>query len=135
MPDWPDHSGDEASDGPLPGEGTDWAYLAAMTEEEIHANALADLDNPPLTQQQMAQARRAPNPRKIREKLGLTQREFAREFLISLGTLRDWEQGARRPDSTARAYLWVIEQNPDAVREALDQSRIYAKASDTRLAG
>ena len=64
--------------------------------------------------------RRVPNPQEIRQKLGLTQREFARQFHIALGTLRDWEQGARRPDSTARAYLWVIEENPDAVRAALE---------------
>ena len=59
----------------------------------------------------------------IREALGLTQREFARKFEIALGTLRDWEQGARRPDSAAKAYLRVIQQDPDAVLKALDRSR------------
>jgi putative transcriptional regulator len=90
-----------------------------MTPEEAYQNALADPDNPPLTDDQLARMRRFPNPRQIREGLGLTQREFARQFEIALGTLRDWEQGARRPDSAARAYLRVIAQMPDAVREAL----------------
>ena len=63
--------------------------------------------------------RRVPNPQEIREALGLTQRQFARQFEIALGTLRDWEQGVRLPDSAARAYLRVIQQNPAAVLKAL----------------
>ena len=107
---------------------TDWDRVLAMTEEELHQNALDDPDNPPLTDDQLARMRRVPNPREIRENLGLTQREFAKQFHIALGTLRDWEQGASRPDSTARAYLWVIECNPEAVREALDFRRDAAGA-------
>jgi len=33
--------------------------------------------------------------------------------------LQDWEQGRRRPDRAARAYLTVIAHRPDAVEEAL----------------
>ncbi|MFN8593270.1 MAG: hypothetical protein U0031_17585 [Thermomicrobiales bacterium] len=76
------------------GSGTDWARLAAMTDEEIHRNALEDLDNLPLTDAQLARLRRVPNPAEIRAQLGLSQREFAHQFQIALGTLRDWEQGA-----------------------------------------
>jgi putative transcriptional regulator len=114
---------------------TDWAYLRAMTDEEAHANALADPDNPPLTKEQLAKMRRVPNSRQIRENLGLTQREFARQFEISLGTLRDWEQGARRPDSAAKAYLRVIQQNPDAVIAALAQTYEKPASEPSRLAG
>jgi putative transcriptional regulator len=113
---------------------TDWARLAAMTDKEAHQNALADPDNPPLTDEQLARMRRVPNPQVIRESLGLTQREFARKLEIALGTLRDWEQGARRPDSAAKAYLRVIQQNPDAVLDALDRSRPQA-AERAKLAG
>jgi putative transcriptional regulator len=101
------------------GQETDWAYLEAMTDEEAHANE----DNPPLTDEQLARMRRVPRPKDIRERLGLTQREFARQFQIALGTLRDWEQGTRRPDSAAKAYLRVIEHNPAAVRAALEHPR------------
>jgi putative transcriptional regulator len=97
-----------------------------MSDAEAHQNALADPDNPPLTDEQLARMRRVPNPREIRERLGLTQREFSRQFEIALGTLRDWEQGTRRPDSAAKAYLRVIEKNPDAVRQALDRSPVAA---------
>jgi hypothetical protein len=50
---------------------TDWARLEAMTEEEIEANALADPDNPPLTIEELNRMRPVPNPRRIRERLGL----------------------------------------------------------------
>jgi putative transcriptional regulator len=40
-------------------------------------------------------------------------------FHISVGSLRDWEQGGKYPDAAARAYLMVIGKNPNAVAEAL----------------
>ena len=101
-------------------EITDWDRVLAMTEEELHQNTLDDPDNPPLPDDQLARMRRVPNPQEIRENLGLTQRDFARQFHIARDTLREWEQGVRRPDSLARTYLWVIERNPEAVRESLD---------------
>ena len=103
----------------LPAGRTDWARLEAMTSEQAHANALADEDSQPLTPAQLARMQRVPNPRAIRLQLQMTQEEFARQFQIALGTLRDWEQGARVLDSTAKAYLRVIERNPDAVLLAL----------------
>lgn len=109
----------EEADAPSEGQ-TDWAYLAAMTGEEAHRNALMDLDNPPLTPEQLARMYRVPNPKQLRLQLKLSQEEFARQFHIGLYTLRDWEQGIRRPDSVARTYLRVIEAMPDAVRQALD---------------
>ena len=66
----------DGSTRPLP-DRTDWARLEAMTEEEIEANALADPDNPPLTAEELARMRPVPNPRRIRERLKLTQEQFA----------------------------------------------------------
>ena len=57
--------------------------------------------------------------RVLRSKLGLSQAEFASQYGISLRTLQEWEQGRTSPDSTVRAYLTVIERNPQAVIEAL----------------
>lgn len=101
---------------------TDWARLAAMTEEEIEANALADPDNPPLTDEELARMRVFPHPRRIRERLKLTQEQFAERFEIPLGTLRDWEQGVCYPDRAARTLLRVIEQDPEAAVNALARS-------------
>jgi putative transcriptional regulator len=103
---------------------TDWTLVEALTGEQALQNALADPDNPPLTDEQLARMRRIPDPQEIRQRLGLTQREFSGQFQIALGTLRDWEQGARRPDSAAKAYLRVIAADPDAVRRILQTEEI-----------
>ena len=59
------------------------------------------------------------NVRRIRLSKGLTQEQFAERFEIPLGTLRDWEQGASEPDRSARTLLRVIDQDPEAVVNAL----------------
>lgn len=55
----------------------------------------------------------------IRERLGLSQEEFALRFGFSIGAIRHWEQGRRHPEGPARAYLKVIDRNPVAVEQAL----------------
>jgi putative transcriptional regulator len=62
------------------------------------------------------------NVRTIRRRLRLTQYEFSRRFGIPQGTLRDWEQGRRRPEGPARAFLLVIQHEPKAVERALAQA-------------
>lgn len=58
----------------------------------------------------------------IRRKLGFSQKVFALRFGFSVKSIRNWEQGIRQPEGPARAYLLVIERNPDAVQEALLQA-------------
>jgi putative transcriptional regulator len=55
----------------------------------------------------------------IRKRLGMTQERFASTFGFPITTLRDWEQGRARPDTSARAYLIVIAREPEAVERAL----------------
>ncbi|MCZ6748629.1 MAG: type II toxin-antitoxin system MqsA family antitoxin [SAR324 cluster bacterium] len=55
----------------------------------------------------------------IRRKLQLSQTEFAAQFGFSVHTVRDWEQKRRNPESPTRAFLKVIEKEPEAVRRAL----------------
>jgi len=55
----------------------------------------------------------------IREATGLTQEAFALRYGFNLGRLRDLEQKRTHPDSVVRAYLLVIQKNPEAVNEAL----------------
>ena len=55
----------------------------------------------------------------IRKNLGLTQVEFATKFCISLGTLRHWERGDRKPHGPALALLQVVTKEPEAVLRAL----------------
>jgi len=100
---------------------TDWRAFDAMSEEERHAAALSDPDCPPATEAQLARARRVPSVRALRLKMNLTQEEFAARFGLPLGTVRDWEQGAHRPDRAAQVLLTVIASNPDAVIRALEK--------------
>lgn len=55
----------------------------------------------------------------IRERLGQSQAEFARMIGVSVATLRNWEQGRRRPEGPARALLKVVAVNPEIVAAAL----------------
>ncbi len=55
----------------------------------------------------------------VRRKVGLSQAKFATQFGFSIDAVRNWEQGRRQPDVAARAFLMVIEREPDAVRRAL----------------
>jgi len=59
--------------------------------------------------------------RAIRKRIGMTQEAFATAFGFPLSTLRDWEQGRARPDTSARAYLLVISRAPKAVEQALHE--------------
>ncbi len=58
-------------------------------------------------------------PRAVRIKLGLSQAEFAQLLGISIGTLRNWEQGRRQPHGAARILIRIAAKNPKAVLEAV----------------
>ena len=58
----------------------------------------------------------------IRERIALSQSEFARLFGLSKRTLEHWEHwehGRRVPSGPARAFPTVIAREPEAVRRAL----------------
>lgn len=55
----------------------------------------------------------------LRDSLGLSQTEFAEAFGVSVGTIRNWEQGRRRPRGPARVLLNVIAREPEAVMRVL----------------
>lgn len=57
--------------------------------------------------------------KKIREKTGLSQPKFAALFMIPVGTLRNWEQGRRRPEGPAAALLHIIDKEPQTAVRAL----------------
>jgi len=100
---------------------TDWRAFDSMSEKERHEAAVSDLDCPPATEAQLARAQRVPKVGALRRRMNLTQEEFAERFGLPLGTVRDWEQGAHRPDRAAQVLLRVIAKDPDAVVRALRQ--------------
>ena len=55
----------------------------------------------------------------IRAGLGLTQETFAARFGFSKGAVRDWEQGRKVPEASARILLKIIEKRPDIVFDVL----------------
>lgn len=55
----------------------------------------------------------------IRAKLRLSQHAFSTAFGISPATLRNWEQGRRKPTGAARVLLRVAAKHPKAVLEAV----------------
>lgn len=61
--------------------------------------------------------------RGIRDRLGLSQSQFALLIGISVSTLQNWEQGRREPEGPARALLRVADRNPEALLAALTEPR------------
>ena len=55
------------------------------------------------------------NIRAVRDRLGLTQEQFALRYGFDLAALRNWEQGRTQPETAVRSYIRVIEHNPAQV--------------------
>ena len=89
----------------LPRGATDWAAVSAMTDEDVLAAALSDPDAQPLDSEALAKMRRVSSVKKLRQRLAMTQVEFAEAFRLPISTLRNWEQHRSTPDAPARALL------------------------------
>ena len=58
----------------------------------------------------------------LRRFVGLTQTQFAQAMGISVHTLRNWEQGRRRPDGPAIALLRIAARHPRIIPENLESA-------------
>jgi putative transcriptional regulator len=58
----------------------------------------------------------------LRNFIGLTQKDFARDIEISVHTLRNWEQGRRKPEGPALALLKIAARHPRIIRENLESA-------------
>jgi putative transcriptional regulator len=109
--------------GEAPPRGeTDWARVNAMTDEEVLAAAISDPDAQPIDPEALAKMRRVSRVKSLRQRLGMTQVEFAEAFRLPISTLRDWEQLRTTPDAPARALLQAIEREPETMRRLLSQA-------------
>ena len=104
----------------------DWARIARTSDKDIDRQISNDADTAPVfTDVELARARRAvpaatsKNVKAIRRRLGLSQKQFADRYGFSVETIRNYEQGHRRPSGPARVLLSVIANEPDAVTRAL----------------
>lgn len=98
--------------------------LMVASSQEAAAIARGDLAPVRVTHLTARQAKVEPPPaygagrvRAVRENLGLSQPVFARALNVSVGTVRGWEQGVRRPDGPTQRLLEVAERHPQTVLE------------------
>jgi putative transcriptional regulator len=56
---------------------------------------------------------------KLRKKYGLSQEKFAMLLGISVSTLRNWEQGRRKPEGPAQVLLRVAAKHPGAILDVV----------------
>jgi putative transcriptional regulator len=106
--------------------GIDRERLDAFTDEDIEQQARED--GMPIGEDDdvdPAAIRRYRTPRSVRlarERMNLSQVEFAQRFGIRLDTVRSWEEGdADIEDPAALALLQVIESEPEAVARVFAQ--------------
>lgn len=106
----------------------DWAKVHATTEADIARHAREDGTQPPSDREWRKMVREGRivlvppakvDVRSIREKLDLSQSEFAARFGFTAGAVRQWEQGRRQPHGPARVLLTIIAREPGAVSRAL----------------
>ncbi|MBS0523415.1 MAG: helix-turn-helix domain-containing protein [Proteobacteria bacterium] len=62
---------------------------------------------------------RAPDAKDVRERIGLSQSEFARLMRVSVKTLQNWEQQRCTPTGPAAALLTIVSAAPDVALKSL----------------
>lgn len=95
----------------LPKGRVDRARLDATTEVDLAAHEAQD------EAQAMHDAARF--VRRVRQRLGLTQQQFAQRIDVPLDTIRNWEQGRRYPTGAAKTLLKILDKAPQAALLAL----------------
>lgn len=107
---------------------TNWDKIKGLSEDAIAKAANTDLDSPLLTSEELSQFKRVKpvevlEVKAIRDKLHMSQEQFAYYFGVSVRTIQEWEQHRRKPTGTARNFLKVIAHYPKIVRLALTDDR------------
>jgi putative transcriptional regulator len=58
----------------------------------------------------------------VRERIGLSQAQFAKMIRVSVKTLQNWEQRRRSPTGPAAALLQIVAKEPQVALRALHKS-------------
>lgn len=61
----------------------------------------------------------APDAKAVRERIGLSQSEFAQLMHVSIKTLQNWEQHRRSPTGPAAALLKIVSTAPEIALKSL----------------
>jgi len=100
------------------------AYQDSLNEDDINRAIAEDPDAPDFSDPELAKHLRPipdPDVRLIRAKLDLTQVAFARALDVPVATIRDWEQGRRRPSGPALTLLRLLERDPATLARLLSE--------------
>jgi putative transcriptional regulator len=94
----------------------DHAKFDSITEEDIRRFQIEEGFDPdaPITGVRVVEP-----TADIRQRLGMTQKQFAEALHIPEETVRDWELGRSYPDAVAQSLLRIVAKNPEATLEAL----------------
>lgn len=88
--------------------------VAAMQEAVAHSKAERNLRTTAVAVSDV-------NVKALRRSQGMTQEDFAHTYGFALSALRNWEQGRRIPDRSARLLLLLIEREPELVKGVLHE--------------
>jgi len=61
--------------------------------------------------------------KKLRDNYGLSQDRFAALMGISVATLRNWEQGRRKPEGPAKVLLMVAAKHPEVLLDLTGKTK------------
>ena len=91
-----------------------------MKKESIIIPAEAgDLDDFAVGEDAVERGQMGRRIRQLRQRLGLSQAEFAARYGIPVANIRQYEIGRTMPPPAVRSYLCVIGADPDHVAKAL----------------
>lgn len=93
----------------------DAKLFGRLKESMTQMNEIIDGERAPSREFQVS----AVQVKNIRQTTGLSQPVFAALISVSVGTLKNWEQGRREPTGPAKALLRAIERDPQHVLPAL----------------
>lgn len=83
----------------------------------------SDAEDRPVSAEGFEKALQGRRIRRLRHRLGMSQSEFAERYGIPLANLRQYEISRTMPPPAVRAYLAVIEQEPETTAAAYRKSR------------
>jgi len=68
----------------------------------------------------------------VRERIGLSQSQFARMIRVSVKTLQNWEQKRRSPTGPAAALLQIVAREPQVALRTLHAPRRGRRRPEAR---
>ena len=99
----------------------DRARLDATTEEDIRRYMIEDGQDP--DEELPDDYELVVPPQVVREKLGMTQEEFAKALRVPIGTLRNWEQRRVGLDPAVRSLMTIAYTMPEALQALTPRGR------------